>query len=158
MVPSTPKFSTPGAIPGSLAVNLPHYSHHDLADVMSTPSPYKPMSKASDLNKPPSPFSDDPMGASATPLPIPAAKPVPVKTKPSEAQLKLEEKVRSEILPPDSFLSFDEFPYYLDPTLKRLLVSSAYIFMERPEFEAYTKEIPTLSRRILLSGEPGVNA
>jgi hypothetical protein len=111
-----------------------------------------------------SPFKAGPKAEPKPPSPVeeqnipPIIKVAPVKPKPSEAQLKLEEKVRSEILSPESFGSFDEFPYYLDPALKRHLINSAYIFLDKPEYEAYTKEIPTLSRRILLSGEPGMVA
>lgn len=115
---------------------------------MSSPLLPKTSPKISDTSKSgSSPATEDTL--------ITSTKVVPMK-QPSEAQLKFEEKVRQEVISSATFGTFDELPYHLDPTLKRLLISSVYIFLERPEYEAYTKEIPTLSRRILLAGEPGM--
>jgi len=75
-----------------------------------------------------------------------------------EAQRIFLEKLTSHVLPPKvtAEFSFDKFPYpYLDGALKRILVNSAYLFLRRPEYEGYTRDIPTLSRRILLYGPAG---
>ncbi|THU56115.1 hypothetical protein C4D60_Mb11t13850 [Musa balbisiana] len=55
----------------------------------------------------------------------------------------------------DIEVSFDNFPYYLSENTKHLLLSCAFVHLERKEFLKYTTEISSLSRRVLLSGPPG---
>lgn len=50
--------------------------------------------------------------------------------------------------------SFESFPYYLSDAVKQLLINSAFVYLEKPEFVKYLSDLP-LSRRILLSGPPG---
>lgn len=55
----------------------------------------------------------------------------------------------------DIKVTFDNFPYHLDESLKKLLVNSVFIYLCKPEFSKFTNELPNMSRRILLSGQTG---
>ncbi|KAJ8510629.1 hypothetical protein OPV22_001063 [Ensete ventricosum] len=55
----------------------------------------------------------------------------------------------------DIEVSFDNFPYYLSENTKYLLLSCAFVHLERKEFSKYTTEISSLSQRVLLSGPLG---
>ncbi|KAL7112712.1 hypothetical protein ACP275_04G019400 [Erythranthe tilingii] len=55
----------------------------------------------------------------------------------------------------DIEVSFDDFPYYLSETTKKVLIASAYIHLKCNKFTKFTSELPTLCPRILLSGPAG---
>jgi SpoVK/Ycf46/Vps4 family AAA+-type ATPase len=55
----------------------------------------------------------------------------------------------------DIKVTFDNFPYHLDESLKKLLINSVFIYLCKPEFSKFTNELPNMSRRILLSGQTG---
>jgi hypothetical protein len=55
----------------------------------------------------------------------------------------------------DIKVTFDNFPYHLDDSLKKLLINSVFIYLCKPEFSKFTNELPNMSRRILLSGQTG---
>ncbi|CAL9132680.1 unnamed protein product [Musa acuminata var. zebrina] len=55
----------------------------------------------------------------------------------------------------DIEVSLDNFPYYLSENTRHLLLSCAFVHLERKEFLKYTTEISSLSQRVLLSGPPG---
>ncbi|XP_010069946.2 uncharacterized protein LOC104456788 isoform X1 [Eucalyptus grandis] len=52
-------------------------------------------------------------------------------------------------------VSFENFPYYLSDTTKNVLIASTYLRLKRSEFVKYSKDLPTLCPRILLSGPAG---
>ncbi|KAL7151241.1 hypothetical protein ABFS83_04G018200 [Erythranthe nasuta] len=55
----------------------------------------------------------------------------------------------------DIEVSFDDFPYYLSETTKKVLIASAYIHLKCNKFTKFASELPTLCPRILLSGPAG---
>eukprot|EP00028_Trichosphaerium_sp_Am-I-7-wt_P010001 CAMPEP_0168536988 /NCGR_PEP_ID=MMETSP0405-20121227/19995_1 /TAXON_ID=498012 /ORGANISM="Trichosphaerium sp, Strain Am-I-7 wt" /LENGTH=1003 /DNA_ID=CAMNT_0008565335 /DNA_START=399 /DNA_END=3410 /DNA_ORIENTATION=+ len=57
----------------------------------------------------------------------------------------------------DIDISFDDFPEYLSEQLQKLLITSLHIFLVRPDFVKYTKELGNISRRLLLCGQPGTD-
>jgi hypothetical protein len=60
--------------------------------------------------------------------------------------------------PADITVSFDKFPYHLDPSLRDLLISSVFLFLEKPDLLKFTANMQTISRRILLSSPTGTLA
>ncbi|KAH9299134.1 hypothetical protein KI387_030816, partial [Taxus chinensis] len=52
-------------------------------------------------------------------------------------------------------VSFDDFPYYLSKKTKSLLIESMFIHLKRNEFTKFTKELSTISPKLLLCGPPG---
>ncbi|KAJ3681380.1 hypothetical protein LUZ60_015869 [Juncus effusus] len=65
---------------------------------------------------------------------------------------KLMEKI---VNPGDIEASLDNFPYFLSENTKNMLVSCAYIHLERKEFIKYVSDISSINPRILLSGPAG---
>ncbi|KAL6846913.1 hypothetical protein ACP4OV_022766 [Aristida adscensionis] len=67
-----------------------------------------------------------------------------------------EDGLRHGILSPDDIeVTLDNFPYYLSDKTKEVLLSSAFIHMERKEFSKQFPKISSLNQRILLSGPSG---
>lgn len=52
-------------------------------------------------------------------------------------------------------VKFEDFPYQLDDYFKKLLINVSYVFLSRHDIAARLKDVPALSRRILLSGPKG---
>ncbi|KAL4360923.1 hypothetical protein GQ457_04G028780 [Hibiscus cannabinus] len=60
------------------------------------------------------------------------------------------------ILNPDNIdVSFENFPYYLSDTTKKVLIASTYVHLKCNKFAKYTSDLPTMSPRALLSGPSG---
>ncbi|KAK8588238.1 hypothetical protein V6N13_087183 [Hibiscus sabdariffa] len=60
------------------------------------------------------------------------------------------------ILNPDNIdVSFENFPYYLSDTTKKVLIASTYVHLKCTKFAKYASDLPTMSPRILLSGPSG---
>ncbi|GJN34836.1 hypothetical protein PR202_gb23535 [Eleusine coracana subsp. coracana] len=57
--------------------------------------------------------------------------------------------------PNDIEVTLDNFPYYLSENTKNVLLSSAFIHMEKKEFTNRFREISSVNQRILLSGPSG---
>jgi hypothetical protein len=74
----------------------------------------------------------------------------------AEFKAQLMQKIESLFIYPDDIsVTFDQFPYYLSENVKEMLINAAFIYLEKPQFTKYAKSIPSLSRRILLSGQKG---
>ncbi|XP_039012109.1 uncharacterized protein LOC120141249 isoform X2 [Hibiscus syriacus] len=57
---------------------------------------------------------------------------------------------------PDNIdVSFENFPYYLSDTTKKVLIASTYVHLKCNKFVKYASDLPTMSPRILLSGPSG---
>ncbi|KAI6695752.1 hypothetical protein NL676_023462 [Syzygium grande] len=66
------------------------------------------------------------------------------------------ESLEQAISNPDNIeVSFENFPYYLSDTTKNVLIASTYLRLKHSEFVKYSKDLPTLCPRILLSGPAG---
>ncbi|KAL4351801.1 hypothetical protein GQ457_06G029940 [Hibiscus cannabinus] len=60
------------------------------------------------------------------------------------------------ILNPDNIdVSFENFPYYLSDTTKKVLIASTYVHLKCTKFAKFASDLPTMSPRILLSGPSG---
>ncbi|KAL6653731.1 hypothetical protein ACP70R_008655 [Stipagrostis hirtigluma subsp. patula] len=59
------------------------------------------------------------------------------------------------ISPSDIEVSFENFPYYLSENTKNVLLSCAFIHLEKKEFIKQFSEISSINQRILLSGPAG---
>ncbi|KAK3139958.1 hypothetical protein QOZ80_5AG0393260 [Eleusine coracana subsp. coracana] len=57
--------------------------------------------------------------------------------------------------PNDIEVTLDNFPYYLSENTKNVLLSSAFLHMEKKEFTNRFQEISSVNQRILLSGPSG---
>jgi len=74
----------------------------------------------------------------------------------TEYKAQLMQKIESLFISPEDInVTFDQFPYYIDENVKNMLINAAYIYLEKPQYTKFTKSLPTLSRRILLSGQKG---
>jgi len=74
----------------------------------------------------------------------------------AEYRSQLMQKIEDLFISSDQLtVTFDQFPYYLSDNVKNMLINAAFIYLEKPQFTKYTKSIPTLSRRIQLSGQKG---
>ncbi len=56
----------------------------------------------------------------------------------------------------DIGVSFEEFPYHVNQETKDMLINSAFLFLKKPEYVKFTSDLSTVSRKILLSGPPGM--
>ncbi|XP_057813137.2 uncharacterized protein LOC131027164 [Cryptomeria japonica] len=78
---------------------------------------------------------------------------------PSEAHAKcqtLKEQLRKGIVDGrETCVSFDDFPYYLSKKTKSLLIASTFTHLKRNEFVQFTKKLPNVSPKILMSGPQG---
>ncbi|KAL4353800.1 hypothetical protein GQ457_06G029950 [Hibiscus cannabinus] len=60
------------------------------------------------------------------------------------------------ILNPNNIdVSFENFPYYLSDTTKKVLIASTYVHLKCTKFAKFASDLPTMSPRILLSGPSG---
>ncbi|GLJ48048.1 hypothetical protein SUGI_1014540 [Cryptomeria japonica] len=78
---------------------------------------------------------------------------------PSEAHGKcqtLKEQLRKGIVDGrETHVSFDDFPYYLSKKTKSLLIASTFTHLKRNEFAQFTRKLPNVSPKILMSGPQG---
>ncbi|GLJ47454.1 hypothetical protein SUGI_1001530 [Cryptomeria japonica] len=78
---------------------------------------------------------------------------------PSEAHTKcqtLKEQLRKGIVDGrETRVSFDDFPYYLSKKTKSLLIASTFAHLKRNEFAQFTRKLPNVSSKILMSGPQG---
>ncbi|KAJ4805261.1 P-loop containing nucleoside triphosphate hydrolases superfamily protein [Rhynchospora pubera] len=75
---------------------------------------------------------------------------------PATRSKAFKEGLQEKILGPDDInVSLDNFPYYLSENTKNMLLSCAYIHLERKELIKHILEISSLNPRILLSGPAG---
>ncbi|GMI66585.1 hypothetical protein like AT1G02890 [Hibiscus trionum] len=66
------------------------------------------------------------------------------------------DSLREGILNADNIdVSFENFPYYLSDTTKKVLIASTYVHLKCNKFVKYTSDLPTMSPRVLLSGPSG---
>ncbi|XP_030543318.1 uncharacterized protein LOC115750242 isoform X2 [Rhodamnia argentea] len=66
------------------------------------------------------------------------------------------ESLEQAVSNPDNIeVSFENFPYYLSDTTKNVLIASTHLRLKCSEFVKYSKDLPTLCPRILLSGPAG---
>jgi hypothetical protein len=56
----------------------------------------------------------------------------------------------------DIDITFENFPYYLNETTKQQLLSSAFVYLVKPEYAKYLTDLP-ITRRVLLSGPTGTD-
>ncbi|XP_025792636.1 uncharacterized protein LOC112873794 isoform X2 [Panicum hallii] len=71
------------------------------------------------------------------------------------SQLLKEDLVNAMVDPSNISESFDSCPYYLSEHSKCALLSSAYVHLECKNYFKFTKDISSLSQRVLLSGPTG---
>jgi hypothetical protein len=71
------------------------------------------------------------------------------------SQLLKEDLVNALVDPSNISESFDSCPYYLSEHSKCALLSSAYVHLECKNYFKFTKDISSLSQRVLLSGPTG---
>ncbi|CAL4914346.1 unnamed protein product [Urochloa decumbens] len=71
------------------------------------------------------------------------------------SQLLKEDLVNAMVDPSNISESFDSCPYYLSEHTKCALMSSAYVHLECKNYFKFTKDISSLSQRVLLSGPTG---
>ncbi|RLN39141.1 hypothetical protein C2845_PM01G14810 [Panicum miliaceum] len=71
------------------------------------------------------------------------------------SQLLKEDLVNAMVDPSNISESFDSCPYYLSKHSKCALLSSAYVHLECKNYFKFTKDISSLSQRVLLSGPTG---
>jgi len=66
------------------------------------------------------------------------------------------EEIKKIIIPSHQIEdSLENFPYYIDPNTKQILLYSLYVFLSKPNFVPYTENLTPISRRILLQGMKG---
>ncbi|KAG4174342.1 hypothetical protein ERO13_A11G115000v2 [Gossypium hirsutum] len=66
------------------------------------------------------------------------------------------DSLQEGILNPDNIdVSFENFPYYLSDTTKKVLIASTYVHLKCNKFAKYASDLPIMSPRILLSGPSG---
>ncbi|KAG2551995.1 hypothetical protein PVAP13_9KG440100 [Panicum virgatum] len=71
------------------------------------------------------------------------------------SQLLKEDLVNAMVDPSNISESFDSCPYYLSEHSKCALMSSAYVHLECKNYFKFTKDISSLSQRVLISGPAG---
>ncbi|KAL5204490.1 hypothetical protein ABZP36_009361 [Zizania latifolia] len=74
---------------------------------------------------------------------------------PSRCQAFKDGMKQGIITPNDIDVTFENFPYYLSDTTKNVLLSCAFIHLEKKEFIKQFSEISSINQRILLSGPAG---
>ncbi|PAN43645.1 hypothetical protein PAHAL_8G252500 [Panicum hallii] len=74
---------------------------------------------------------------------------------PSRCQAFKDGMKQGIISPSDIDVTFENFPYYLSENTKNVLLSCAYIHLEKKEFIKQFAEISSINQRILLSGPAG---
>ncbi|KAF8721067.1 hypothetical protein HU200_023482 [Digitaria exilis] len=71
------------------------------------------------------------------------------------SQLIKEDLIKATVDASDISESFDSCPYYLSEHTKCALLSSAYVHLQCKNYVKFTKDISSLSQRVLLSGPTG---
>ncbi|CAN6320024.1 unnamed protein product [Urochloa humidicola] len=71
------------------------------------------------------------------------------------SKLLKEDLINAMVDPSNISESFDSCPYYLSEHTKCALMSSAYVHLECKNYFKFTKDISSLSQRVLLSGPTG---
>uniref|UniRef100_A0A0E0F8D4 AAA+ ATPase domain-containing protein n=1 Tax=Oryza meridionalis TaxID=40149 RepID=A0A0E0F8D4_9ORYZ len=74
---------------------------------------------------------------------------------PSRCQAFKDGMKQGIISPNDIDVTFENFPYYLSDNTKNVLLSCAFIHLEKKEFIKQFSEISSINQRILLSGPAG---
>ncbi|XP_040384586.1 uncharacterized protein LOC102715982 isoform X3 [Oryza brachyantha] len=74
---------------------------------------------------------------------------------PSRCQAFKDGMKQGIISPKDIVVTFENFPYYLSENTKNVLLSCAFIHLEKKEFIKQFSEISSINQRILLSGPAG---
>ncbi|CAL4978943.1 unnamed protein product [Urochloa decumbens] len=74
---------------------------------------------------------------------------------PSRCQAFKDGMKQGIISPSDIDVTFENFPYYLSENTKNVLLSCAFIHLEKKEFMKQFAEISSINQRILLSGPAG---
>ncbi|TVT97607.1 hypothetical protein EJB05_57146 [Eragrostis curvula] len=74
---------------------------------------------------------------------------------PSRCQAFKDAMKQGIISPSDIEVTFENFPYYLSENTKNVLLSCAFVHMEKKEFIKQFSEISSINQRILLSGPAG---
>ncbi|KAF8672913.1 hypothetical protein HU200_049138 [Digitaria exilis] len=74
---------------------------------------------------------------------------------PSRCQAFKDGMKQGIISPSDIDVTFENFPYYLSENTKNVLLSCAFIHLEKKEFIKQFAEISSINQRILLSGPAG---
>ncbi|XP_062183092.1 uncharacterized protein LOC133887165 isoform X2 [Phragmites australis] len=74
---------------------------------------------------------------------------------PSRCQAFKDGMKQGIISPSDIEVTFENFPYYLSENTKNVLLSCAFIHLEKKEFIKQFSEISSINQRILLSGPAG---
>ncbi|CAO2142660.1 unnamed protein product [Urochloa humidicola] len=74
---------------------------------------------------------------------------------PSRCQAFKDAMKQGIISPSDIDVTFENFPYYLSENTKNVLLSCAFIHLEKKEFIKQFAEISSINQRILLSGPAG---
>ncbi|GJN05090.1 hypothetical protein PR202_ga22691 [Eleusine coracana subsp. coracana] len=74
---------------------------------------------------------------------------------PSRCQAFKDAMKQGIISPSDIEVTFENFPYYLSENTKNVLLSCAFIHMEKKDFMKQFSEISSINQRILLSGPAG---
>ncbi|KAG8090294.1 hypothetical protein GUJ93_ZPchr0011g28252 [Zizania palustris] len=74
---------------------------------------------------------------------------------PSRCQAFKDGMKQGIITPNDIDVTFENFPYYLSDNTKNVLLSCAFVHLEKKEFIKQFSEISSINQRILLSGPAG---
>lgn len=112
--------------------------------------------------------------SSTTSTPVAVETPRPTAAAQTAKDQAKEEFIRALVPGKSIPVSFDKFPYFLrcdvslqtpcriradaeprSDDVKRQLINCVYVYLLRPELGKFTAELPTVSRRILLTGPPG---
>ncbi|KAJ3699890.1 hypothetical protein LUZ61_003595 [Rhynchospora tenuis] len=68
----------------------------------------------------------------------------------------LKETLKQSVLEPSEIqCSLDDFPYYLSENTKNAIVADAFVHLKCKDFQKLTKDISSLSQRMLLTGPAG---
>lgn len=158
--------SSPAVVPPPLTLSLK--STQDAQPMELTAEAPAPCTTPSEKPVSPTEVSSSSAAATATAAPpsAPTAAPAQVDGTQVSASKLLEELsaakerfrqvFRAKLLrPEDTAVSFENFVYYLSEDVRRMLVSSAFVFLQRPEFAKFASDLSSLSRKILLSGPSG---
>jgi SpoVK/Ycf46/Vps4 family AAA+-type ATPase len=131
------------------------------------------MNEVDEQNLAPEPFSPPPTIADLCAPSASQQQTLPVSPKPAQqtpqqqqqnqnqqAEPSLKEQYKAEINamitdPKDLDVTLDDFPYFISKETKQMLMSTAYLFLVKPEYVKFTSDLPSVSRRILLEGPTG---
>jgi hypothetical protein len=81
---------------------------------------------------------------------------LPVASEKPDTKLEMKSYFERSIkAPTDTATTFEKFPYHLEQTLRDLLISSVFLYLEKPELVKVVADMHAMSRCIALSGPPG---